>query len=636
MNQRFEPNPEFRSNALLNSFEIYKQEYERSINDPVNFWSEKAEAIDWFKKWDTVVKWNKPWVRWFEGGLLNVSYKKTWKKNKAAIIWQAEDGSEQTYTYQHLHSEVCKFANVLKKLGVKKGHTVCMYMPMIPELAIAMLACARIGAIHSIVFGGFSSQALKSRIEDCKAKVLITSDSSYRKGKIVPLKATADDAIEGCSMIEHVVVVERTAEQINFEEGRDKWWHEEMSAPDITPDCPAEQMNAEDPLFILYTSGTTGKPKGVLHTNGGYLVYAHNTFKYIFDIKDQDTFWCTADIGWITGHSYLVYGPLSNGATSLMYEGNPTYPQCDRVWEIVEKHKVNILYTAPTLIRALMREGDEWPNKHDLSSLRLLGTVGEPINPEAWIWYYNVIGKARCPIVDTWWQTETGGIMISPIPGAVDMKPGSATLPFFGIEPDIWREDGTPTEPGEEGNLVIKKPWPSMIRTVWGDPDKYIEKYFSKYDGVYLTGDGAKRDDEGYFWIIGRLDDVIKVSGHRLGTAEVESGIVAHPSVAEAAIVPIPHELKGSAIFAYVVLKTGVQKSEDLKKEIKLQVGKEIGPVAKPEIILFADDLPKTRSGKIMRRILKAIAEGKEDVGNTTTLANPEIVDVLKEERKKI
>ncbi|MBW2995007.1 acetate--CoA ligase, partial [Candidatus Woesearchaeota archaeon] len=560
----------------------------------------------------------------------------TWKKNKAAIVWQAEDGSEQTYTYQHLHSEVCKFANVLKKSGLKKGDTCCLYLPMIPELVIAMLACTRIGVIHSIVFGGFSSQALKSRIEDCEAKIVITSDGSFRKGKIVPLKQTVDAAIEGCNTVQNVIVVQRTGQKINLKQGRDKWWHEEMSADDISTECPAEHMHAEDPLFILYTSGTTGKPKGVLHTNGGYLVYTYNTFKYIFDIKDEDTFWCTADIGWITGHSYLVYGPLSNGATSLMYEGNPTYPKCDRVWEIIEKHKVNILYTAPTLIRALMREGDDWPNKHDLSSLRLLGTVGEPINPEAWLWYYNVIGKARCPIVDTWWQTETGGVMITPLPGVTYMKPGSATRPFFGIEPEVLRDDGTSAAPNEEGNLVIKKPWPSMVRTVWGDPAKYIEKYFSRFDGLYLTGDGAKKDEDGYFWIIGRLDDVIKVSGHRLGTAEIESSIVAHPSVAESAVVPIPHELKGNAIFAYVVLKSGIQKSETLKKEIVQHVSQEIGPVARPEVILFADDLPKTRSGKIMRRILKAIAEGKDYVGNTTTLANPEIVDVLKEERKKI
>jgi acetyl-CoA synthetase len=640
MSQKFEPNDDFRRHALLNSFETYKQEYERSIRDTISFWSEKAEAVDWFRKWDSVLRWEKPWAHWFEGGKLNVSYNcldrhlKTWRKNKAAIVWQAEDGSEQTYTYQHLHSEVCKFANVLKKLGLKKGETCCLYMPMIPELAIAMLACTRIGVIHSIVFGGFSAQALRDRIEDSRAKVIVTSDGSYRKGKIVTLKDTVDRAIEGSDSVKHVIVVRRTGNDICFEEERDKWWHDEMSG--MTPACEPEQMNSEDPLFILYTSGTTGKPKGVLHTNGGYLVYVTNTFKYVFDVKDQDTFWCTADIGWITGHSYLVYGPLSNGATSLMYEGNPTFPQCDRVWEIVEKHRVNILYTAPTLIRALMREGNEWPNKHDLSSLRLLGSVGEPINPEAWLWYFNVIGKGRCPIVDTWWQTETGGIAITPLPGAVSMKPGSAALPFFGIEPEVLKDDGRPAGIGEEGNLVIRKPWPSMIRTIWGDPQKYVEKYFSAFDGVYLTGDGAKKDEDGYFWIIGRLDDVIKVSGHRLGTAEIESSIVSHPSVAEAAVVPIPHELKGQAIFAYVTLKAGEKASDDLKKKIVQHVAQEIGPVAKPEVIMFTDDLPKTRSGKIMRRILRAIAERKEDVGNTTTLANPEIVDVLKEERTKI
>ena len=578
--------------------------------------------------------------KWFEGGYLNVSYNcldrhvKAGRGKKIAFIWEAESGESKTYTYEQLLKAVCRFSNVLKKKGVKKGDVVEIYLPMIPELPIAMLACARIGAIHSVVFAGFSSDALKDRIQDSNAAMLITADGSFRNGKIVSLKENADNALKECPSVKNVIIVKRADISINFVNGRDFWWNELANERGISDDCEPERLHSEESLFILFTSGTTGKPKGVLHTQAGYLLFVHETFKYIFDIRDNDVYFCTADIGWITGHSYIVYGPLSNCATVVMYEGAPTYPYPDRFWKIVEKHKVTIFYTAPTAIRALAKEGDDWPNKCDLKSLRLLGTVGEPINPEAWMWYYDVIGKKKCPIVDTWWQTETGGILITPLPGATPLKPGSATKPFFGIVADVLREDGSKANVNEGGYLVIRNPWPGMLRTIWNNPDKYKQAYFEKF-GVYLTGDTAKFDEDGYFWIMGRSDDVIKVAGHRIGSAEVESSLVSHKAVAEAAIVPFPHDIKGQAIYAFVVLKKDFKKSDELKEGLKNHVAKTVGPIAKPDKIQFADDLPKTRSGKIMRRILKAIAEGSADYGNVATLVDPNVVKALAENRVK-
>jgi len=628
------PSDEFIRKAHIKSMDDYSSIYKYSIENPEKFWAEKAEQLCWFKKWDTVLRDDNGFFKWFEGGYLNVCHNcvdrhaKGWRKNKAAIIWEGEDGSEKVFTYQHLLDEVCRFSNVLKERGIKKGDRVCIYLPMIPELVVAMLSCARIGAVHSVVFGGFSSESLRDRIDDSESLILITSDGSFRNGKIIPLKENADNAVAECASIKNVIVVKRCSNEVIMKNGRDLWWHEEMSKPSIKNHCDAESLHSEDSLFILYTSGTTGKPKGILHTQAGYLLYVYQTFKWIFDIKEEDIYFCTADIGWITGHSYIVYGPLSNGATVVMYEGSPFYPKPDRFWKIVEKHNVTIFYTAPTAIRALAKEGNDWPNNCDISSLRLLGTVGEPINPEAWMWYYNVIGKGKCPIVDTWWQTETGGILISPLPGATPLKPGSATFPFPGIVPEILKDDNTSASQNEGGNLVITKPWPGMLRTIWKNPERYKSTYFERF-GVYLTGDGAKKDDEGYYWLMGRLDDVIKVSGHRIGTAEVESALVSHKAVAESAIVPIPHEIKGSSIYAFVTLKKGFEKSDELKKELSDLVGRLVGHIAKPDKIQFADELPKTRSGKIMRRVLKNIAEGNKDFGNLTTLADSSVVEKL-------
>jgi acetyl-CoA synthetase len=639
--RKFPPAADVMQSAYINSPELYNQIYRRSIDDPQGFWAEIASSLHWFKKWDSVFHYTeKPFAKWFEGGKINVAYNcldrhlSTSKKNKAALIWEGESGESYTYTYQELYRQVCRFSNVLKKHSLIKGDRVCLYMPMIPQLAIAMLACARIGVIHSIVFGGFSADAIKSRIQDCESKVVITADGGYRNGKTIPLKQNVDEALKECPTVQKVIVVQRAHNPVDMKPERDYWWHDEISKEDIKNDCPAEWMDAEDSLFILYTSGTTGKPKGVLHTTGGYLIYVYLTAKWIFDMKDDDTYWCTADIGWITGHSYIVYGPLVNGATSVMFEGIPTYPKPDRFWEIIEKYSVNTFYTAPTALRSLEKFGNEWPNKHDLSSLRLLGSVGEPINPEAWMWYYTVIGKSRCPIVDTWWQTETGGILISPLPGATTLKPGSATKPFFGIDAAVYKENGEEAGTNEGGYLVIKKPWPGMARTIWGNPDKYKQTYFGKFPDVFFSGDSARKDEDGYYWIMGRIDDVIKVSGHRLGTAEIESALVSHPMVAEAAIVAFPHEIKGQALYAFVSLKHGVARTEQLKQDLREHVAKVIGPIAKPDKIQFADELPKTRSGKIMRRILKAIACGEEDLGNTTTLSDPSVVETLKKERQ--
>jgi len=636
--RKFPPPKEFQERAHIKSMEEYERIYSESITDPDGFWGKRAEELDWFRKWDKVFHWDPEKIecRWFEGGKLNVSYNcldrhlKTWRKNKAAIIWEGEpSGESRTYTYQQLHREVCRFANVLKKKGVKKGDRVCTYLPMIPELTIAVLACARIGAIHSVTFAGFSGEALRDRIDDSGARMLITVDGGFRNGKVIDLKKSVDEAVARCSSIKDVIVVRRAGVEANLKQDLETWWHDEVSAADIKDECEPEPMDSEDPLFILYTSGSTGKPKGVLHTTAGYLLYTSQTFKYIFDYRDEDTYWCTADIGWVTGHSYIVYGPLCQGATSLMYEGVPFYPEKDRFWKIVEKHRVSIFYTAPTAIRAIAREGEQWPNRRDLSSLRLLGTVGEPINPEAWMWYHTHIGGGNCPIVDTWWQTETGGVLITPLPGASTLKPASATRPFFGVEPVVLRRDGSEADTNEGGFLVIKKPWPGMMRTVYGDPDRFRETYFQAYPGLYFTGDGARVDEDGDFWLMGRIDDVINISGHRLGTAEIESALVSHASVAESAVVPMPHEIKGQGIYAFVTLTAGIEPSAEIKKELINQVRNEIGPIATPDKLQFANALPKTRSGKIMRRILRKIAEGSEDLGDITTLADPAVVESL-------
>jgi acetyl-CoA synthetase len=643
----FPPPAQGQDQAHIKSMEEYRAAYQRSMEDPEGFWADRAEElVTWDKKWDKVLEYDfsKPEIKWFDGGKLNMSvncldrHLTNGRRNKAAIIWQGEpDEDVKVYTYQMLHTEVCRFANVLKKKGVKKGDRVAIYLPMVPELSIALLACARIGAIHSVVFAGFSAVALKSRIQDCEAKVLVTSDAVIRAGKTIPLKPNADKALEGSDSVTSCIVVQRAGNEVSMQEGRDSWWHEEVVADDISGECEPKSMDSEDILFILYTSGSTGTPKGVVHTTGGYLTYAMHTCQWVFDLKDDDVYWCTADIGWITGHSYILYGPLGLGATSLMFEGVPSYPGPDRFWQIVEKFKVNIFYTAPTVIRALMRDGVEPVQRHDLSSLRILGSVGEPINPEAWMWYHLNIGKEKLPIVDTWWQTETGGIMISPLPYATTLKPGSATYPLPGIDAAIFDEDGNEAGPNEGGHLVIRKPWPGMLRGVFGDPERFKKTYFSRYDDIYDPEDGARKDEDGCFWIMGRLDDVINVSGHRLGTAEIESALVAHSAVAEAAVVGMPHPIKGQTIFAYVTLMASATESDELIAELRKHVRSEIGPIATPEVIMWAPGLPKTRSGKIMRRILRKIAADDFDhFGDTSTLADPSVVDNLVEDRKSM
>jgi acetyl-CoA synthetase len=647
------PVPEkFRAKAYIKSRAEYEKIWKESLSNPEDFWGKIAEEyVTWFKKWDKVMDCNYGttskdlWVRWFVNGKVNVSYNcldrhLEKRGNQIALIWEGNEPTEdKKFTYKELHEQVCKFANVLKKNGVKKGDRVTFFLPMIPELAIGILACTRIGAVHSVVFGGFSAEALRDRIQDCKSEVLISCDGTFRGAKAVPQKDTADKAIAECPTVRLHIVVKRVGSkiQVNWNDKMDKWYEEEMAKADAN--CPAEQMDAEDPLFILYTSGSTGKPKGVMHTTGGYLTYVAYTHKMIFDYHDGDIYWCTADVGWVTGHSYIVYGPLANGATTIMFEGVPTYPDFGRFWAIVEKYKVNIFYTAPTAIRALAKEGDSWVDKHDISSIQLLGSVGEPLNPEAWNWYYHKIGRGECPIVDTWWQTETGGILITPLPGAIDIKPAMATVPFFGVEPCIVDDNGTELEGVCTGNLCIKRAWPGQMRGVYGDPERFFNTYFTQFPGKYFTGDGAKRDKDGYYQITGRVDDVINVSGHRMGTAEIESALVAHPKVAEAAVVGYPHEIKGQSIYAFVTLNTGVEKSDELKKELVAHVRKEIGPIATPEMIQWADVLPKTRSGKIMRRILKKIAAGEFDksgMGDTSTLADPTVVDTLINDAKKL
>ncbi|MFN3928556.1 MAG: acetate--CoA ligase, partial [Thermoflexus sp.] len=605
------PPPEVLERAYIKD---YPSLYRRAMQDLEAFWAEQAEELEWFQKWDRVLDdRNKPFYKWFVGGKLNICYNavdrhmKTWRKNKVALYWESENGERRVLSYYDLYKEVNRFANVLKALGVRKGDRVTIYMPRIPELPIAMLACARIGAIHSVVFAGFSVEALHTRIEDSKSRVVITADGGYMNGRIVETKRTVDEAVKRAPSVEHVLVVRRTRHEVPMEPGRDYFYDELARLPFAQGECPVEVTDAEDPLYILYTSGTTGAPKGQVHVHGGYAVFIYTTMKWVFDIKDEDIWWCTADPGWVTGHSYIVYAPLMLGATSVMYEGAPTYPYPDRWWSIVEKYGVTVLYTTPTAIRGLMRFGDEWPNRRNLSSLRLLGTVGEPINPEAWRWYYRVIGKERCPIMDTWWMTETGGFMITPMP-CIPLKPGSATLPFPGIAADVVDENGNPCPPGVEGYLVIQTPWPGMTRTLYGDPERYIKTYWSKYPGWFFTGDSARRDEDGYFYIIGRVDDVLKVSGYRLGTAEIESALVAHPAVAEAAAIGLPHEVKGEGIHCYVILKAGYAPSEELAEELRQHVAKLIGPIARPEAIHFVDKLPKTRSGKIMRRVLRARA----------------------------
>ena len=636
------PVPESFASGTHADNDTYLEMYQRSVDDPEAFWAEQGKRIDWFTPYtkikDVSYDADDLHVKWYYDGTTNAAHNcldrhLETRGDQTAIIWEGDDPAEDAkFTYRELHEMVCKLANGLKAIGAKKGDRITIYMPMIPEAAVAMLACVRIGAVHSIVFGGFSPDALAGRIHDCDSNIIITADEGLRGGRPIPLKANTDAALDSCPSIEKCVVVRRTGADIGWKDGRDVWYHDLVA--DASADCPAEVMNAEDPMFILYTSGSTGKPKGVMHTTGGYMVYASMTHQYVFDYHDGDIYWCTADVGWVTGHSYIIYGPLANGATTLMFEGVPNYPDASRHWEVCDKHQVNIYYTAPTAIRALMREGDEPVRKTSRSSVRLLGSVGEPINPEAWLWYYNVVGDGRCPIVDTWWQTETGGIMITPLPGATDLKPGSATRPFFGIQPALVDADGNLLEGATSGNLCILDSWPGQMRTVYGDHQRFVDTYFKTYPGKYFTGDGCRRDDDGYYWITGRVDDVINVSGHRMGTAEVESALVAHDQVAEAAVVGYPHDIKGQGIYAYVTLNVGTEPSDDLRKELVQWVRKEIGPIATPDLLQWAPGLPKTRSGKIMRRILRKIAEDDfSNLGDTSTLAEPAVVDDLVENR---
>lgn len=630
----FKPSPEFSKKAHVKSLAQYTKMYKESVKNPERFWEKIAGELEWFKKWKKVLIWNPPFAQWFVGGKINLStncldrHLTTSRKNKAAMIWEGEPGETRTLTYQQLHREVCKFANALKHLGVAKGDRVVLYMPLVPELAISMLACARIGAPHSVIFGGFSAQALIDRVQDAKAKIIVTADAGYRRGNLVPLKQNVDEALRQLPEVRSVVVFKRAGNEVAMQPGRDYWWEDLMKEAPVK--CAAEKLDSEHPLFILYTSGTTGKPKGVVHTTGGYLTSAYITTRWVFDMKEEDTYWCTADIGWVTGHTYVVYGPLANGATTVMYEGAPNWPEPDRFWKIVDKYRVSIFYTAPTAIRAFIKWGEEWPLKHDLSSLRLLGTVGEPINPEAWMWYYKIIGKGKCPIVDTWWQTETGSIMISPLPGAIPTKPGSATYPLPGVVADVVDSTGRSVPKNTGGYLVIKKPWPSMLRTIYNDPERYVKQYWSDIPAAYFTSDGARRDQDGYFWIMGRVDDVLNVAGHRLGTAEIESALVSHPFVAEAAVVGKPDEIKGSAICAFVTLEGRRTPSPELKEQLRQHVSKEIGAMARPDEIRFSDALPKTRSGKIMRRLLREMASTGSIEGDTTTLEDFSVLEKLR------
>ena len=636
-NRVFPPSAEFQAKARISSMDEYKKLHAESLNSPDTFWAREASELKWQAPWSKVLDWQPPFAKWFVDAKVNVSENCVDRHlesrgDKVAILWEGEPGDTRSITYKQLHTEVCTFANVLKAKGIQAGDRVLIYMPMVPEAAIAMLACARIGAVHSVVFGGFSAESIKDRLHDSGAIAIITADGGYRRGKIVPLKTSVDTALAGDTQVKTVIVHKRTGQDIAMQEGRDSWWHDEAAKVDAN--CPPEGFDSEHPLFILYTSGSTGKPKGILHTSGGYLTGTYCTSKYVFDLRDDDVYWCTADVGWITGHSYIVYGPLANGATALMYEGAPDTPHQGRFWEIIQKYKVTILYTAPTAIRAFIKWGDEHVTKFDLSSLRLLGTVGEPINPEAWMWYHNLIGGGRCPIVDTFWQTETGAIMITPLPGVTPTKPGTATLPFFGVDAAILDEEGHEVGPNEGGKLVVRKPWPSMLRTIYGDAERYKETYWGTYKDIYLAGDGARRDEDGYFWIVGRLDDVLNVSGHRLGTAEVESALVSHAAVAEAAVVGRPDEIKGQAVVAFVTVKAGIEVSDALAAELKKHVGTVIGAIARPDDIRFAAALPKTRSGKIMRRLLKEIVGGGVVKGDTTTLEDLNVVAALQSSGK--
>ena len=632
----FPPPAEFAAKARIKSLAEYEQMYRRSVDDPEGFWAEAARELHWFKPWEKVLDWNLPWAKWFVGGKINLSYNCVDrhalgdKRDKVAILWEGEPGEVRKLTFGDLHAEVQRFANALKDLGIQKGDRVAVYMGMTPELAIAILACARIGAVHSVIFGGFAAHAIVDRVNDAECVAILTQDTAYRRGSEVKLKATVDEAVAQCPTVKNVVVYKRSGSTVNMQAGRDHWWHE-LTAK-AAPDCPAEELDSEDPLYILYTSGTTGKPKGLVHTTGGYSVQTYMTSKYIFDLHDDDVYWCSADIGWVTGHSYVVYGVLQNGVTTLMYEGAPNFPGMDRFWKIIDEHKVTIFYTAPTAIRAFIKWGDQYLEKYKLDSLRLLGTVGEPINPEAWMWYREKIGKGRCPIVDTWWQTETGAIMIAPIPGAVSTKPGSATRPFFGIVPEVVTKEGEPVPAGHGGLLVIRKPWPSMARTIYNNPERYVKGYWSEIPGSYFTGDGARVDEDGCFWLMGRVDDVLNVSGHRLGTMEVESALVAHSKVAEAAVVGRPDDLKGQAIAAFVTLESGHQPSKELKDELRAWVAKEIGALARPDDIRFTEQLPKTRSGKIMRRLLRELATNGDIKGDTSTLEDFAVIAKLREQ----